>query len=59
VSRKIEFSFLGGFHDTHTCDVGQKAVRRRRGVESPAIVSSVTVVDIEVAEMGGGGPGAM
>ena len=28
------------------------SVRRRRGVESPAIVSSLTVVDIEVAEMG-------
>jgi hypothetical protein len=35
------------------------SVRRRRGVESPAVVSGVTVVDIEVAEMGGGGPGAM
>jgi hypothetical protein len=35
------------------------SVRRRRGVESLAIVNGVTVVDIEVAEMGDGGPGAM
>jgi hypothetical protein len=28
-------------------------------LKSPAVMSSVAIVDIEVAEMGGGGPGAM
>jgi hypothetical protein len=33
------------------------SVRVRRGVEPPVVVTSMTVIDIEVAETGSGGPG--
>ena len=33
------------------------SVRVRRGVEPPVVVTSVTVIHIEVAETGSGGPG--